>query len=125
MPPALRVLVVDDDPALGATLWELLTEEGHQVEVARDGVAAIATLERTSIDLILCDVVMPVLDGLGVYEELERRWPALLSRFVWMHGTMPAETRIAAFVESTSAPVLPKPFGPPQVIAIVRKWGRR
>lgn len=60
---ALRVLVVEDDPALRPLMRDSLSEEGHAVETARDGVEALDLVERSPPDLIVLDLNLPVLSG--------------------------------------------------------------
>lgn len=59
----LRILVVDDHPVNQEVLREILSSLGHQVEIAKDGLAAITCAEGTAYDLILMDVRMPGMDG--------------------------------------------------------------
>jgi CheY-like chemotaxis protein len=68
-----KVLVVDDDPAIRDMLRDVLTDEGHHVVMARDGVEALEVLEREGRFLVLLDLMMPRLDGLGVIHALEQR----------------------------------------------------
>ena len=67
MPPADsgRVLVVDDDALIRDTLATALTDEGYAVRVAPDGQAALQTLHEWMPDLIVLDLMMPVMDGLA------------------------------------------------------------
>ena len=60
----MRILVVDDEPALRHTISAILHEEGHEVATATDGEDALAKLAATPADLILCDVRMPSMDGM-------------------------------------------------------------
>jgi len=111
-PPAvagLRVLVLDDEPAVTRLLEQFLSLDGHQVTTVCDAVAAREMLERDRHDLIICDIRMPGLDGPGLYREVTRRWPAARPRFIFMTGdVLGAETR--RFLEETGAPCLSKPF---------------
>jgi CheY-like chemotaxis protein len=66
--PAARVLVVDDDPALTATLAQVLTSEGYLVDVAQDGAAALERAHEHRPTVVLLDLHMPVLDGHGFLE---------------------------------------------------------
>jgi two-component system response regulator HydG len=65
-----RVLVVDDVPEVRDVLREALAAAGFGVLEARDGLEALATVERAGVDLVLCDLEMPRLDGLGVLRRL-------------------------------------------------------
>src|SRR5688572_11755449 len=64
-----RILVVDDAKENIATISTILREQGYQVVVAMDGQKALELLEKVRPDLILLDVMMPVLDG---YETCRR-----------------------------------------------------
>lgn len=61
-----RILIVEDEPALQDTLAYNLTRQGYQVEAVGDGEAAIAAARRQPPDLILLDIMLPVLDGFEV-----------------------------------------------------------
>jgi two-component system, chemotaxis family, chemotaxis protein CheY len=64
-----RVLVVDDDDAVRSIVAETLRGEGYQVDEANNGAAALEQLQAVAPEVILLDIVMPVVDG---YEFLER-----------------------------------------------------
>jgi CheY-like chemotaxis protein len=68
-----KVLVVDDDQSIRDLLVDVLREEGHHVVTARDGVEALQVLERENNFLVLLDLMMPRLDGVGVIQEMETR----------------------------------------------------
>ena len=72
MNPA-RLLIVDDDRTFRLSTAALLRQDGHEVAEAPDGQAAIERLERERFDLILLDLRMPGLDGIGMVEVL-RTW---------------------------------------------------
>ncbi|MGZ8512376.1 MAG: response regulator transcription factor, partial [Candidatus Limnocylindria bacterium] len=69
----IRVLVVDDEPQIRATVAEMLEIEGYSVEEAANGADALRAIERQAPDLILLDMRMPVLDGWAFAAELNRR----------------------------------------------------
>ncbi len=58
-----RVLIVDDDPAIRSMLVELLTDEGYETLVAGDGRTAVEIAKQRSPQVILMDLMLPVLDG--------------------------------------------------------------
>ena len=66
----MRILVVEDDPKLGALLEQGLGEEDLQVDLVTDGPAALASALATSYDLILLDYMLPRKSGLEVAMEL-------------------------------------------------------
>ena len=61
--PTLRILVVDDEPSLAEAMAELLRFHGHHVATASNGADALAVAAREHFELILSDLVMPVMDG--------------------------------------------------------------
>src|SRR5436190_10594579 len=83
------ILVVDDELGIRALLSEILTDEGHNVELAEDAAQARAVRDRLRPDLVLLDIWMPDVDGISLLKE----WAAtgLLSMPVIMmsgHGTI-------------------------------------
>lgn len=79
----MRILVVDDDPSVRELLRVQLEMEGEQVSTAVDGQAALDALAQDRPDVVVLDVMMPVLNGWEVLERLRaderfRRLPVLL-----------------------------------------------
>ncbi len=68
-----RILIVDDDPTFRLTTGALLAADGHQIETAADGPQAVERLRGHTFDLLLVDLRMPGVDGLGLVEAL-RAW---------------------------------------------------
>jgi CheY-like chemotaxis protein len=69
----IRVLVVDDEPAIRALVAKILERAGLSVDVARDGGEAIAKLDASDYSVLVIDLMMPVIDGYGVVEHLRER----------------------------------------------------
>ncbi|HEY5921092.1 MAG TPA: PAS domain S-box protein [Kofleriaceae bacterium] len=104
----LRVLVVDDEPALLRSLGEELGE-AHDVTCTSSGAEAIALLLGESFDVVLCDVMMPLTSGIDVFRALQRDRPGLEQRIVFMTGG--AFTPAAGeFLASVPNRKLEKPF---------------
>jgi PAS domain S-box-containing protein len=112
MPPAIpgrAILVAEDEPDLASILTKILEAEGHRVETAPNGALALAKLAQRGFDLIVSDVRMPELDGPGLYQEVARQHPELLSRFVFLTGDI-LSPETAEFLARTGAARLAKPF---------------
>jgi two-component system cell cycle sensor histidine kinase/response regulator CckA len=111
-PPAtrrLRLLVVDDEIALGRTLAIALSDD-LEVTTATSGREALEQLEKDhGFDVVLCDLMMPDISGMDVYEKIVVLRPELALRFVFVTGGAFTE-RARAFVERVSLPVVEKPF---------------
>jgi CheY-like chemotaxis protein len=76
-----RILVVEDDEPLRSLYKYELEEEGHEVIIAEDGKAALRSLEQSSCDLILLDMVMPEMDGPETLKKIasrQKRIPIIL-----------------------------------------------
>jgi signal transduction histidine kinase len=115
-----RVLVSDDEPAIGAAIRAALREE-HEVVVAHRAVDALGRLrEGETFDLVLCDLVMPEIGGPEVYATIAERWPKLTARMVFMTGgAFTAAT--GDFIERVRPHVFPKPFRLDELRALVRR----
>ena len=72
-----RILVVDDDHTSREAVGELLQDEGYEVALAADGHEAIAVFVSFTPDLVLTDLQMPRLDGIGLLNHLRRVSPTL------------------------------------------------
>ncbi len=106
----LRVLVVDDEPEIAQALRELLAAEGHGSDIAENGAAALQRLAARHYDAVISDLRMPVVDGAGLYREIERRHPQLLPRIAFITGDS-LSAGIHKFLASTNVVCLEKPFG--------------
>ena len=71
-PTGRRILVVDDDPTVGAALEQILRHEGYQVARARDGRGALRQVADHPPDLILLDLNMPQMGGFEVCQRVKR-----------------------------------------------------
>jgi CheY-like chemotaxis protein len=113
------VLVVDDDPVVGASVRRVLSRE-HDVELAHGGREALDRIAAGEpFDVVLCDVVMPGVSGLDVHAELSQTAPSLAARMVFMTGG--ALTTEARDFLSRLPPDrrLDKPFAVPAARAVV------
>jgi two-component system response regulator GlrR len=95
-----RILVVDDDPGLLRLLTIRLRAENYEVEAVENGVAALAAASRFRPDLVITDLRMDQMDGIGLLKELQTRWPGLKVIMLTAHGTIPdavQATQMGAF----------------------------
>ncbi len=92
---ATRILVVDDESDIRSTLKEVLTDEGHDVDVAADAAQARAARARHEPDLVLLDIWMPDTDGITLLREWSSQG-ALRCPVVMMSGHGTVETAVEA-----------------------------
>ena len=114
------ILVVDDESEIAAILVEALERDGYQTETAENGADALRRLERRGYDLVMSDTKMPVMDGMELYRKLERHFPELQRRIIFVAGDV-LDAEKQRFLESTGVPVLTKPFDLTEVRRVVRR----
>ena len=81
--------MVDDDPGLLRLLTIRLRAENYEVEAVESGMAALAAAGRFRPDLVITDLRMDQMDGIGLLKELQSRWPGLRVIILTAHGTIP------------------------------------
>jgi CheY-like chemotaxis protein/anti-sigma regulatory factor (Ser/Thr protein kinase) len=115
-----RLLIVDDDLLVARALARALSEDSD-VEISTDAPQVLARFARgENYDVILCDLMMPVVSGMDLYAEVVRRDPRMASRFVFMTGGA-FTPRAQAFVQSIVNPCLQKPLDMSQLRRIVSR----
>ncbi len=105
----LRVLVVEDEPALAVAVSEALEDAGFTVDRAGDGEEGLTRLTEARYDLIVCDLKMPRIDGMQFYRAMAAATPALARRVIFVPGDV-AGTDAERFLEETACRWLSKPF---------------
>ena len=114
--PNCKVLVVDDDETIRATVTETLDMEGYPVRAASDGAEALQQVEACLPRVVLLDMRMPVMDGWGFAREIAER--GLYTRIVVRSAA--ADARHWAR-EIRASGVLPKPFELDELISLVER----
>jgi signal transduction histidine kinase len=114
-----RILLVDDEPNILQT-YAILLESEFDVVTATNGAEALARADaEPGVDLVICDIMMPDMDAASVLEELRRRQPQLVSRFVLHTGGATTE-RTRRLVDSGLFPVFFKPISVAEIADAVR-----
>lgn len=117
-----RILVIDDEPDIREMLQDVLTGEGHEVEVAGDGRQGLAAQRARPADLIITDIFMPEKEGIETIIELQQDFPAI--KVIAMSGGgnrarsldyLPTASQFGA------VRTLPKPFDIHVMLALVRE----
>lgn len=111
------ILVVEDEPAARTALVELLLDEGYAVTAAADGIAALGCVEVDPPDLVITDLKMPRLDGVGLIARLAERLPGapVIVMTAWSERleARASGARIAALVD--------KPIELASLLAAIRR----
>jgi len=113
-----KILVVDDDPGLLRLLTIRLRSENYEVEAVQSAAEAIAATGRFRPDLVITDLRMDQMDGIGLLKELQARWPGLKVILLTAHGTIPDAVRAT---QSGAFSFLTKPVEKQELLEQVQK----
>jgi phosphoserine phosphatase RsbU/P len=113
------ILVVDDNPKNLQVLGGLLKKEGMNVEFATNGNAALSWLDKKSFDLVLLDIMMPVMDGYEVCSIIKSNPLVCDTPIIFITAKTDTESIIQGF-KSGGVDYITKPFIPNELIARVR-----
>lgn len=112
-----RILVADDDRAVGEFVRRALSHHGHDVTLVEDGIAALHALEtQDPFALLLTDIVMPGMDGIALALKVARDYPEL--KVLLMSGYA-AERQRAHNLDVLIQRVISKPFTLLELVRIV------
>jgi two-component system cell cycle sensor histidine kinase PleC len=106
---ARSILIVDDDPVVRALTRESLEDEGYELAEAEDGSAAYEACQRTAPEIIICDVVMPGMDGFELCRRLRQR-PETASIPILMATGLDDYQSIAAAFDAGATDFIAKPL---------------
>ncbi len=119
--PNRRLLVIDDDAMVRATLRDILEEAGFEVIEAADGERGLAAFDRTPVDLVITDILMPGKEGIETIVELRRRHLALPIIAV-SGGGATHNLEFLRFAKQLGADrILAKPIGADDLVQAVRE----
>ena len=116
-PPA-RILVAEDEANLRLVLQKELERAGHTVRVASDGEAALKQLEELNVDVVLCDINMPRMDGMELLRRVHQRPNP--PEVIMLTGHATVETAIEA-MKLGAYDYLSKPYHITELDALVKQ----
>jgi CheY-like chemotaxis protein len=114
------VLLVDDDPDVRRSLGRALQTAGYGVQRATHGVDALEKIDVHEFAVVVCDLMMPVMDGIRLYEVLRTNHPHAVERLLFITGWA-HDRRIQQFLQGTDRPTLLKPFEMADFLEAVEK----
>ena len=112
------ILIVDDAEFLRLRISKMLTESGHEVLEAENGVQAISIYKRESPDIILMDITMPEMDGLTALKEIRSQDPKAK---IVMLTALGQESIVLEAIKSGAKDFVVKPFERDRVMSAINK----
>ena len=113
-----KILVVDDEEIVLKSCRKILEGGGHQVFTALSGQEAFDLLGKEPIDIVITDIKMPEMDGMGVLERVKEKYPDILVIMITGYSTVQSAVqamKLGAF------DYIPKPFTPDEVLIVIEK----
>lgn len=120
--PAVRILLVEDEARLAEMIRRVLAAERHVVDVAPDGVSAIALAERSTHDVIVLDRMLPDLEGTAVLRILRSK--DITAPVLMLTALGSVDARVEG-LDAGADDYLAKPFAFAELLARIRALGRR
>ena len=118
----MRLMVVEDEPKMAGLIRRVLVAERHVVDIAPDGLSAIALADGDAYDAIVLDRMLPDIDGLSVLRIMRSKGVKTPVLLLTALGSV--EERIAG-LDAGADDYLPKPFAFGELVARIRALGRR
>ena len=115
-----NLLVIEDEAPLRANLVRLLSAEGYRVAAAADGDEGIRRVRESRPDLVICDILMPRLDGFGVLAALRSQPETATIPFIFLTASADKED-LARGLQSGANEYVTKPFKIADLLAAVRR----
>ena len=121
IPRVGRVLIVDDELLLAQSLRRILADEFEVTATAAPSMALAMLTSGKRYDVVLCDVMMPTMNGVELRTQVERVAPDQAKRFIFMTGGI-LRPEVQALLDLTPSIVLAKPFDYGALRELIRRW---
>jgi CheY-like chemotaxis protein len=118
MASASDILVIDDEDVVLDGVVRICSAEGYSVEKARDGASGLRLLEGRPVRLVLCDIMMPEMDGFQVLDQVQRRFPE--TPVIISTGFSTVENAVQSLYAG-AIDFVPKPFTADELISCVAR----
>ena len=119
------ILIVEDDPLLACNMELILEMEGFDVHMAADGYAGLDMAEQCKPDLILCDIMMPGMDGYAFHKQIKARSDLANTLFIYVTA-LTERDQVRQGMLAGADDYLPKPFSAQELLAAVttrlKRW---
>lgn len=116
-----RILVAEDDADVREALVSTLRDAGFEVFEAKNGAATLRAIQLQPVDLILCDMFMPGMDGLETIRNLRTQFPLVKIIAISGHGSTGKLDMLPMARHLGAAEILHKPVARAKLLAIIRR----
>jgi two-component system phosphate regulon sensor histidine kinase PhoR len=120
-----KALVIEDEPVIARVCHRVLTAEGYQVSIAGNGMVARDMVNIEKYDLFVSDIRTPEMNGIEFYWYLKGNYPELTNRVIFTTGDVLSDDVKAFVTKEPDVHLLPKPFAPDELRAMVRETIRK
>ena len=115
---AKRILIVDDDEMVLMAVYELLGQEGYEVQTISSGAEALKKLDQNGYDLLLLDIIMPEMDGFELCKRIREKERYIETPIVFLTAKSREEDRVQG-LEAGANLFLSKPISPNKLLGII------
>ena len=118
MPPAMKILIIDDEDIMRSCLCDVLTDDGYSVQTAREGQEGIQLFEKNPADIVILDIKMPGLSGVEVLKILKSKKNSV--QVIMITGYAAVQTAVDC-MKLGAFDYLTKPFDMNQIREVIRQ----
>ncbi|MBT3362503.1 MAG: response regulator [Chloroflexi bacterium] len=111
------ILVVDDEPGILETVYDILDIKGYKVAMAENGAKGVALVSKQYFDIVLIDIVMPEMNGVEAYNHIKRISPD--TRVIMMTGYGSDHPLVKSALKSGVERLLHKPFEIKNMLGVI------
>ena len=119
--PHMKILLVDDDPAILEVLADLMAIFGHEYVTARDGIEALEKLRQNFFHIVLTDMMMPNMDGMGLVKYINANYPNIKVMVVTGYDRTFTYTDV---IRAGASDFISKPFNTDELEAKINRIAR-
>jgi CheY-like chemotaxis protein len=119
-PTAPAILLVDDEGCIRASVSRVLARAGYLVTLAASGAEALQRVRAERYEAVICDLRMPGLSGIALFDQLQQAAPSLAGRILVASGDL-SQPDTTVFLARTGAPALLKPYATHDLLEALRR----
>ena len=116
-----KILVIEDNREIRENIAELLELEGYQVMEAENGKTGLQLAREILPDLILCDIMMPVMNGYEVLEQLQKQNNTTSIPFIFLTANVEKKEIMAGLAQGAKG-YISKPFETDKLLQEIKRW---